>query len=72
MVDVEIATTDRYNHLIEGVARLVPDFPGPVFVQPGFEFNGPWNGYTPKAYPQAFRKFVEDFWAAGAVNVVFI
>ncbi len=71
-MDVEIATTDRYDALIEGVARLVAGFPGPVFVRPGFEFNGPWNGYTPKVYPQAFRKFVEAFRAAGAVNAVFI
>ena len=28
----------------------------PVFLRPGYEFNGPWNGYRSVAYVAAFRR----------------
>lgn len=28
----------------------------PVFLRPGYEFNGPWNGYLPTGYVAAFRR----------------
>ncbi len=71
-VDEAIANTDRYDGMIDTVAEIVRAVNGPVFVRPGFEFNGSWNGYTAGTYPRAFRKFVDRFRSAGAANAVFI
>jgi hypothetical protein len=71
-VDTVIATSDQYDAMIDEAARITAGVAGPVFVRPGFEFNGSWNAYTPGVYPRAFRKFVERFRAAGATNAIFI
>lgn len=44
----------------------------PLFVRPGFEFNGPWYGYTSFAYVDAFRKIVTRFRNAGVHEAAFI
>ncbi|GHO89395.1 hypothetical protein [Dictyobacter formicarum] len=33
----------------------------PAYVRIGFEFNGPWNGYEPKAYKAAWIRVVNAF-----------
>ncbi len=69
--DVEIAETSRFDSLINGLAEVVRPFQ-PLFVRPGFEFNGPWNGYTPVIYVAAYRKIVDRFRAAGVQEAAFI
>ncbi len=71
-VDDVIADSDTYDAQIDDAARITASVDGPVFVRPGFEFNGSWNGYTAGVYPRAFRKFVDRFRAAGADNAIFI
>ncbi|GAA3755270.1 glycoside hydrolase family 26 protein [Terriglobus aquaticus] len=48
------AGTDDYSigQLCNGLQSLHR----PVFLRPGYEFNGSWNGYQPTAYVAAFRR----------------
>lgn len=70
--DVVIAETSEFDILIDELAGAVRQFNQPLFIRPGFEFNGPWNGYTPVAYVSAFRKIVTRFREAGVSNAAFI
>jgi len=70
--DVAIAETGEFDILIDELAAVVRQFNQPLFVRPGFEFNGPWNDYTPVAYVSAFRKIVTRFRQAGVSNAAFI
>ncbi|MES2393047.1 MAG: hypothetical protein V4555_15480 [Acidobacteriota bacterium] len=44
----------------------------PVFLRVGYEFNGPWNGYEPRAYVAAFRHVVEAVRGCGLENVAMV
>jgi hypothetical protein len=44
----------------------------PIFVRPGYEFNGPWNGYEATTYAAAFRHIVSTVRACGPRNVAFV
>jgi hypothetical protein len=44
----------------------------PAFVRPGYEFNGPWNGYQPAAYAAAFRRIVTKTRSCAGDSVAFV
>jgi hypothetical protein len=44
----------------------------PAFIRIGYEFNAPWNGYSPTNYVAAFRHIVEYTRGAGLGNVAFV
>ncbi len=71
-IDHLIAWDTVYDERIRQVAELVAAAGVPAFVRIGFEFNGPWNGYQPYAYPQAYRRIVSLFDDAGALNAAFV
>jgi hypothetical protein len=66
--DSAIAFGARYNAALDSLALICKRFGGAMFVRPGFEFNGPWNAYTPHTYVAAFQKVVERFRAMGAAD----
>ncbi len=68
--DSIIATTNRYDAVIDSLALICKAFGRRMFVRPGFEFNATWNGYHPYLYPLAFRKIVDRFRALGAADSV--
>lgn len=68
--DSSIAASTRYDNLIDSLALICKEFGRAMFVRPGFEFNGSWNGYHPYLYPQAFRKVVERFRSMNAADSV--
>jgi hypothetical protein len=71
-IDDEVASTTRFDNRIDDLIQIVKEFGKPVIVRIGGEFNGPWNGYHPYAYPTAFRKIVEMFRAAQVENAAFV
>jgi acetyl esterase len=71
-IDHEVASSSRFDGRIQDLVRIVKEFGKPIIVRIGGEFNGPWNGYHPYAYPQAFRKIVEMFRAAQVDNAAFV
>lgn len=44
----------------------------PVFVRPGYGFNGEWNGYDPEYYKQAFRRIKTVTQEEGCRNICFV
>ncbi|MBI4244604.1 MAG: hypothetical protein HY606_10990 [Planctomycetes bacterium] len=70
--DSEIARTDKYDELINEYATLIKQFSKPIFIRPGFEFNGSWNKYTPVDYVLAFRKLVDRFRAKKITNAAYL
>ena len=44
----------------------------PIFLRPGYEFDGPHNHYPPKDYIQAYRRIVDRFRKHGVQNVAFV
>lgn len=66
--DDTIALESRYDFIIDSLASIVRDFHSAIFIRPGFEFNGPWNGYHPSTYVKAFRKIVDRFRVMKAVD----
>ncbi len=59
--DSIIATSRRYDDIIDTLATIVRDYGGRIFVRPGFEFGGTWFPYHAYLYPKAFRKIVDRF-----------
>jgi hypothetical protein len=53
---------DALDRLFDGFA----DLGRPFFVRIGYECNGPWNGYPPASYVDAFRHVTERLRAHGA------
>jgi len=71
-IDDQVARTDRFDGRIAEVADLCRRHGSPIFFRIGGEFNGPWNGYHPFDYPEAFRKVVRIFRERGVENAAFI
>lgn len=71
-IDRELAQPSRYDEHVRDVARVVRRLGVPTFVRIGFEFNGPWNGYSPGWYPLAYRRVVELFREEGVDNAAFV
>ncbi len=46
-----LLTTTQVNNIVNGLASLGR----PVFYRPGYESNGPWNGYDPTFFKQNFQ-----------------
>ncbi|GAB4458990.1 MAG: hypothetical protein OHK0029_21000 [Armatimonadaceae bacterium] len=67
----EIAEGLLDPHLIT-LAQFLAAQTSPVFLRPGFEFNGEWNGYEPESFVAAFRHIVRLFRENGGANVAFI
>lgn len=44
----------------------------PVFIRPGYGFNGEWNGYDPEDYKAAFRRMREIMEEVQCQNVCFV
>jgi len=44
----------------------------PIFLRPGYEFDGPHNHYAPKDYIQAYRRIVDRFRKHGVQNVAYV
>ena len=44
----------------------------PVFLRPGYEFNGPWNGYQPRSYAAAFRRIAAGVRSCDAGNIAMV
>jgi len=62
----------EFDRTITALARYLSHLDRPVFLRPGFEFNGPWNNYDACNYPSAFRRIVSIFRKEGAENVAFV
>ncbi|MBM3985944.1 MAG: hypothetical protein FJ296_09700 [Planctomycetes bacterium] len=71
-IDRDLARPSRYDEHVRDVAILVRKLGVPTFVRIGYEFNGPWNGYSPGYYPLAFRRIVEIFREEGVRNAAFV
>ncbi len=66
-----VAEGELDRHVRE-FAQVLRDAKRPVFIRPGYEFNGPWNGYDPDLFIKSFRRIVEIFREEKAENVAFI
>ncbi|MCK7485567.1 MAG: glycoside hydrolase family 26 protein [Bacillus subtilis] len=59
--------------LVKALLRVLKRFNRPVYVRPGFEFNGEWNGYTDAAvYRRAFIRFYELIQEVEAKNIALL
>lgn len=70
--DSVIAVSTRHDAIIDSVAKIVREHNAPLFVRPGFEFNGSWFGYHQYLYVTAFRKIVDRFRAAGVDSAAYV
>jgi hypothetical protein len=55
--DAAVAAGD-YDTAIQNLCDELRSLGCPVLLRIGYECNGPWNGYHPSSYPQAFRRIV--------------
>jgi len=44
---------------LEQICSGLQSLARPVFIRPGYEFNGPWNGYAAPSYVAAFRRVAD-------------
>ncbi len=44
----------------------------PIFLRIGYEFDGPWNGYTADTYKAVYRYMVDKWRAQGVENVAYV
>jgi len=59
--------------LVKALLQVLKRFNRPVYVRPGFEFNGEWNGYTDAAvYRRAFIRFYELIQEVEAKNIALL
>jgi len=59
--------------LVKALILYLKSFNRPVYVRPGFEFNGEWNGYTDASiYKRAFIRFCELVDEAEAKNIAIL
>jgi hypothetical protein len=58
----------RLRTLCEGLRSLGR----PVFLRVGYEFNGAWNGYQPRAYAEAFRQVAATVRSCRLENVAMV
>jgi hypothetical protein len=71
-IDVDVANGSKFDGHIRDLAKTIADVGVPAFVRVGSEFSGEWTGYSPDAYPKAFRRVVEIFREEKADNVAFV
>ena len=62
----------KFDDDLRTAARVLRDTKRPVFIRPGYEFNGNWNAYDPDVFIEAFRKIVGIFRDEKAENVAFV
>lgn len=61
----------QYDASISKLAQnLASMHPRPVFLRIGYEFDGPWNCYSPNSYIKAFRRIVQGIRAHGKTEHV--
>jgi hypothetical protein len=71
--DSVVATSTKFDYIIDSIATAVRDFGHKLFVRPGFEFGGTWFPYHPYLYPLAFQKIVNRMRAiANPDSMVFL
>ncbi|MBN2144301.1 MAG: hypothetical protein JW774_06745 [Candidatus Aureabacteria bacterium] len=58
--------------LIRKIALCLKGTQSPVFIRPGYEFNGSWNNYEPRAFIRAYQKIVDIFRQEKADNAAFV
>lgn len=51
----EAVAAGKHDAALEQLCTGIQSLDRPVFVRPGYEFNGPWNGYIATSYIAAFR-----------------
>jgi hypothetical protein len=59
----------KYDKETEAMVKALAAFETPVFLRIGYEFNGPWNGYQPETYKQAFIRIATCLKKYDAHNV---
>lgn len=69
--DPEVAAGD-FDAELRAIAVAVAADGRPVFVRPGFEFNGVWNNYQPATYREAFIRIRQLFLEEGAGNAIWV
>jgi len=57
---------------IRSLAAWVNKTGGPVYIRPGYEFDGTWNHFEPVTYKSAYQHFVDLFRAAYVANVLWV
>ncbi|CAK0862098.1 unnamed protein product [Prorocentrum cordatum] len=57
---------------IRSIAAWVKTTGGPVYMRPGYEFDGSWNHFEPTAYRLAYRRFVDLFRGDNVTNVLWV
>jgi len=77
----EWSTNPYYQRIADGemdeellnLITMFEAFDRPVYVRPGFEFNGEWNKYTDaEIYKRAFIRFCELIKSHGAQNIAIV
>lgn len=69
--DPEVAA-GAFDDELRQIARTVAADGRPVFVRPGFEFNGVWNNYQPETYRASFVRIRALFLEEGAANAIWV
>jgi len=69
--DPEVAA-GLFDGEIRQLAGAVARDGRPIFVRPGFEFNGIWNNYQPETYQASFVRIRELFLEEEATNAIWV
>ena len=73
MVDLLEATSDgNLDNNIRNLANWTKGQDRPVFIRIGYEFEGPWNNYTPNAFKNAWQHFVHIFDEEEVKNAAYV
>lgn len=64
-----LAETDQYDAVLDLFIEGLKSLEHPVFLRPGYNFNGEWNGYGAETFKASFRKIAAAIDRLGADNI---
>ena len=80
IISLGIYLVDRLDGIVSGsmdsgiteFARWVKEQNRPIFIRLGYDFEGPWNGYDPTKFKNAWRHVVQIFDQENVLNAAFV
>ncbi len=62
----------KYDENIDKIASFIKNSHRPVFLRIGYEFDGPYNKYTPELYIKAYRYIVDRLRKDSVTNAAYV
>jgi hypothetical protein len=70
--ELSAINSGQHDDLITQLGNWIKGRSQPVFLRIGYEYDGPWNGYSPNDYKLAFKRIVDKFRANNITNCAYV